>query len=428
VTAGTENEGGSGPRRSPRVRQFAVGDELVLVMSHRQGEIPEDVADRQALTLNASGCAIWELCNGNRSPDEIVNVLAERFSVDRSQLFGQVGHALAELSRLEFIEDLHQVGPSGTTTTFVIAVEDKPYFWWQTAIFLESFRGKLPAGWRTFVVVCNNGQEISSELRKILERYDTAFAQGTNHANTHRIDIGKNGGECHAALNRVEALSVAGKTVSDKDLICLLDSDIFLYGSLNTEVMPKGCAAARNWHIENEKFFSTVEKNAGQGINLNKLLEAIGCDRPFLPGGVNVFVTGEVAKNPKFIADCYRFAHALFLLAHAVGIEVAWMAEMPCFALAMTVNGITYDLLENKELVVSDCDEASIPHGTLYHYYSDPGDFGRAAFRGSKWHKQAYRSDDFLRSDFEFYAGKANTDHERYFFQLAKQARARLDV
>jgi len=314
------------------------------------------------------------------------------------------------------------------TITFVIGIEDKPYFWWQTAIFLESFRGKLPTGWRTFVVVCNNGAKISPELERILNRYSTPFSQSTNHAQTHRIDIGRNGGECHAALNRVEALSVAAKSVRDDDLICLLDSDIFLYGPLNMEIMPSGCAAARNWHIDNTKFFATVNKNAGRGIDLNKLLEAMGCEQPFLPGGVNVFVTGKVAKKEKFIADCYRFAHALFLLARAADVEIAWMAEMPCFALAMTANGIAYELLENTEFLVSSCAEASIPHGTLYHYYSDPKDSGRFAFRGSKWHKQAYHDQDFLLSDFDSFARKASTDHERYFFQLAKQAGARIDV
>lgn len=428
VTARSEHASPLGPRRSAQVRQFAVGDELVLVLSHQKIEAPEETSESQALTLNASGRVIWDLCDGNRSLSEIADTLAQKFSIDQSQLLTQVGHALAELSHLGFIEGLHQSALGKPSTTFVIGIEDKPYFWWQTAIFLESFRGKLPAGWRTFVVVCNNGEELSSDLKRILERYGTAYARATNHANTHRIDIGKNGGECHAALNRVEALSVAGKSVGDKDLICLLDSDIFLYGELNSEIMPNGCAAARNWHIEHPKFFATLEKNGGNGINLSKLLEAMGCEQPFLPGGVNVFITGEVAKNQKFIADCYRFAHALFLLAHAADVEIAWMAEMPCFALAMTANGITYDLLENAELVVSNCAETSIPPGTLYHYYSDPKDCGRFAFLGSKWHKQAYRDDDFLRSDLESFARKASTDHERYFFQLAKQARARIDV
>ena len=370
-------------------------------MPHQRNEAAEETSQIQALTLNASGRAIWDLCDGNRSLSQIADTLAERFAVDRSPLRTQVGHALAELSHLGFIEGLHR-SALGPATTFAIGIEDKPYFWWQTAIFLESFRGKLPDGWRTFVVVCNNGDELSPELKRILERYGTAYAQATNHANTYPIDIGKDGGECHAALNRVEALSVAARSVGDEDLICLLDSDIFLFDGINTEIMPKGCAAARSWHIEHPKFFATVDQNRGNGIDLHKLLEAMGCEQPFLPGGVNVFVTGAVAKNPKFIADCYRFAHALFLLAHAADVEIAWMAEMPCFALAMTVNGIAYDLLENTELVVSSCGETSIPPGTLYHYYSDPKDHGQFAFFDSKWHKQAYHDNDLLRADLEF--------------------------
>lgn len=433
------------PRRNAFVRQFAVGEELVLVMSqHDAGagqdtpssqdtpasqDTPnsQDTPESQALTLNASGRAIWDLCDGSRSVRGISDTLAQKFSVDRSALHTQVGHALSELSHLGFVEGLHQ-STHGPATVFVIGIEDKPYFWWQTAIFLESFRGKLPAGWRTFVVVCNNGEELSSDLKRILERYGTAYVQETNHANTHRIDIGKNGGECHSALNRVEALSAAARSIGDQDLICLLDSDIFLYGELNLDIMPKGCAAARNWHIEHPKFFATVAKNDGNGIDLNKLLEAMGCEQPFLPGGVNVFITGEVAKNQKFIADCYRFAHALFLLAHTADVEIAWMAEMPCFTLAMTANGIPYDLLENTELMVSSCAETSIPPGTFYHYYSDPKDCGRFAFSGSNWHKQAYRDEDVLSADLESFASRAVTDHERSFFQLAMQARARIDA
>jgi hypothetical protein len=416
------------PHRLPHIRQFTVGDELVLVSADETPAGREREAPRRALTLNASGRGIWDLCDGRRSIDGIVDALAAQFSVDKGLLQTQVRQALVQLARQGVIGGIERATPSGPDTTFVIGIEDKPYFWWQTAIWLESLRDKLPAGWRTYVVVCNDGKEISPELRNILTSYDTEFARATNHASSRRIDIGWKGGDCHAALNRVEALSAAAATVRDEDLICLLDSDIFLFGDLNLDIMPKGCAAARNWHIETRPFFSTVDKNGGKGVDLYKLLEAIGCEQPFLPGGVNVFVAGKVARDAKFIADCYRFAHALFLLARAAGVEVAWMAEMPCFTLAMSANGIAYELLERKELIVSDCDEETIPYGTFYHYYSDPKDFGRTAFRNSKWHKQAYVSEDFLKTDFAPFAHKSATDHERYFFQLAKKARQRLDV
>ena len=46
----------------------------------------------------------------------------------------------------------------------------------------------------------------------------------------------------------------------------------------------------------------------------------------------------------------------------------------------------------------------------------------------SRWHKQARENDDLLRSDLRQHIEDAKTDHERYFFQLAKAASDRLDV
>ncbi|MCR9138470.1 MAG: PqqD family protein [Alphaproteobacteria bacterium] len=416
------------PQRRSQVRQFSVGNEIVLVAPDHSDGAEGDESINQAVTLNSSSSIIWSLCDGKRSTDEVVDALLAQFPVERDFLVPQVGQVLSELSRLGFLERREADLTAHVPTTFVIGIEDKPYFWWQTAIFLESFRGKLPLGWKTYVVVCNNRHPISHELQAIFDAYETDFDVATNHAQTNLIDVGNKGGECHAALNRVEALAVAGQTVGKSELIALLDSDIFLYGDLNLDIMPNGCAMPRNWHIEKDIFFSTVDINKGKGIDLHKLLDAMGCEQQFLPGGVNVFMTGEVAQNEKVIADCFRFAHALFLLARAADVELAWIAEMPCFALALTANNIKYELREEKELLVSDCDEESIPAGTLYHYYSDPGDFGRAAFRDSKWHKQAYRDVDFLRSDLRQLSKEARTDHERYFFQLAKAARDRLDV
>jgi len=416
------------PSRLPHVRQFAVRDELILVAPEDGSEILEDGADNLALAINQTGRAIWDLCDGNHTPEDIARALEPEFDVDSEILLEHVGQALADLSRLRLIGGFVEHSRVRIPTTFAIGIEDKPYFWWQTAIFLESFRGKLPAGWQTFVVVCNDGAPLSDELRNILEAYGTKYARSTNHARTNKIDVGHEGGMAYAAANRVEALAVVAEQIDPAGMICLLDSDIFLYGGLQLDIMPTRCAVARNWHIESELFFSTVDKNDGKGVDLRKLLEAVGCDRPFAPGGVNVFVTAEVATNKKFIADCYRFAHALYLLGRVAGAEVAWMAEMPCFALAMTANGIDYDLLEQKEFLVSDCNEPSIPAGTFYHYYSDPKDIGRAAFKDSKWHKQAYHGRDFLNTDFDEFAGNATTEHEKYFFQLAAKARNRLHV
>lgn len=405
-----------------------MADEAVLVRPREAARILDGADENRAVSLNQSSRAIWELCDGGRSVDEIVSALETRFPVSRKVLRRQVDDTIASMAALGFLDGMRKRAKTKSGTTFVIGVEDKPFFWWQTAIFLESLKDKLPEGWQSLVVVCKNQEPISDELRSILSTYETDFVRGTNHAQSNPIDIGWKGGNSYAALNRIEALSKAAERVDDGDMICLLDSDTFLYRDINFDIMPKRCAAPRNWHIENEPFFSSVKKNEGRGVNLAKLLDAIGCDDQYQPGGVNVFVTGKVARTPKFIADCFRFAHALYLLGRIAGAPITWMAEMPCFTLAMTANGIAWDLLDKKEFLVSSCREPTIPAGTLYHYYSDPADFGRGAFHGSKWHKQAYRREDFLLSDFRQFVADAKTDHEKYFFELVVNARERLHV
>ena len=414
------------PCRRPRIREFRVKDEVVLVAAPDVAGLLDLSDSNRALSLNRSGCAIWDLCDGNRSVEDIVDVIRMRFRVDRNALRQQVGDALARMARLGFLDGIRSRTKARPGTAFVLGIEDKPYFWWQTAIFLESVRGKLPDGWRTLVVVCNDRAPISDELENIISIYEADYAQGANYDQSQRLDVWLNGGSYYSALNRIEALLVAAGHVDESDMICLLDSDIFLFGDINLDIMPKRCAAPRNWHIQTEPFFSSVAINQGRGVDLAKLLEAIGCDKTFKPGGVNVFVTSAVAKNGKFIADCFRFAQAIFLLGRVAGATNTWMAEMPCFTLAMTANGIAWDLLEQEEFLISSCQESAITAGTFYHYYSDPADFGKAAFLHSKWHKQAFSKDNFLLSDFRQFAADAKTDHEKYFFQLALNARERL--
>jgi Coenzyme PQQ synthesis protein D (PqqD) len=401
---------------------------LILPENGRGPAEPE--AAKRALTLNRSGRAIWDLCDGARSIGEITDALAAHFSADREVLARDVLDTLAKFSQLGIVGDITKEVAMAPATTFVIGVEDKPYHWWQTALFLESFRGKLPAGWQTIVVVCNNGEPLSDDIKQVLAAYETKFTEARNFAKAHPLDAGSEAGSLHAGLNRVEALSAASRYVDDNDTICLLDSDTFLYRDLNLDIMPQQCALPRNWHIDHEKFFSTTVGNDGNGIKLRTLLDSIGCDAEFKPGGVNVFVTGEIAKNAKFVADCFRFAQVLFLLGRIAGLKKIWIAEMPCFALALTANRIPYDLLENQEFLVPSCTEKSLPIGSIYHYYSDPADFGRAAFADSKWHKHAYRWENFLRSDYRSFlaaaASESATDHEKYFFELAERARKRL--
>jgi hypothetical protein len=297
----------------PEIREFRVGDEAVLVLPEDGRGPAEPQAATRALTLNRSGRAIWDLCDGVHSISEITDALAARFSADREVLARDVLETLANFSQLGIVGDITKEMAVAPATTFVIGVEDKPYHWWQTALFLESFGGKLPAGFQTLVVVCNNGEPLSDDIKQILAGYETKFTEARNYAKGHPLDVGSEAGSLHAALNRVEALSAASRYVDDNDIICLLDSDTFLYRDLNLNIMPQQCALPRNWHIDHEKFFSTTPGNDGNGIKLRTLLDSIGCDdAEFKPGGVNVFVTGEVAKNVKLVADCFRFAQVLF--------------------------------------------------------------------------------------------------------------------
>ena len=161
-------------------------------------------------------------------------------------------------------------------------------------------------------------------------------------------------------------------------------------------------------------------------IHLPTLLASIGCPHAFKPGGVLVFLTGRTIKTKKFIQDCFRFTQILYLLGTIVEVPKTWLAEMPCFALALTANGIDYDLIDVPEFVPQHPWEQSIAPGSLYHYYHDLKDGGDGAFHGSKWYKQLFFHIDFLNTDMDGFHAAAQTDHGQYFFELAKQAQQRL--
>ena len=101
---------------------------------------------------------------------------------------------------------------------------------------------------------------------------------------------------------------------------------------------------------------------------------------------------------------------------------------MPCYALALTANGIPYDIFDRQEFAVSNFDRETILPGTFYHYYHDLKDGGDGAFWHSIWHKQEYFQTDLLKSDLDRFHKAAATDHERYFFELATRGQRRLDA
>ena len=98
---------------------------------------------------------------------------------------------------------------------------------------------------------------------------------------------------------------------------------------------------------------------------------------------------------------------------------------MPCFALALAANGIEHRVIPSKSFLVDK--DPWIPSGAFYHYYGDLKDSAvDGAFYDSDWHKQRYAFTDLLKTDLEALSRAAVTDHERFFFELAKRASRRL--
>lgn len=87
------------PSRSETVVARRVREESVLVPILRQGT---DVGS--VYGLNAVGSAIWELLDGRTTGHEIVDVLVERFEVDRSRAVRDYEAFVARLEALGFVE------------------------------------------------------------------------------------------------------------------------------------------------------------------------------------------------------------------------------------------------------------------------------------------------------------------------------------
>ena len=124
---------------------------------------------------------------------------------------------------------------------FVFGVEDKPYFHWQLGILFESLVGQLRAGWDITLVVCNDQARLSPELARLVAIHGLRVISDAMHS--HSIDFSSHDGG-YVALNRVEALRAIAPHVDPEDVICLMDTDVFLYGELNVDLFPRGNAMA----------------------------------------------------------------------------------------------------------------------------------------------------------------------------------------
>jgi hypothetical protein len=383
-----------------------------------------EAAGARATTLNPSAAVIRDLCDQGRSIFQIVATLRERFVADDVQLYVDVIDAILELRRLGLAAWPGAGLSDRPPVKFVMGIEDKTYFHWQLPIFFESLIGQLPKGWEILVVVCNDHHPLSDTLVRIVERYGVTYVTGANHPASQNMDFA-GGGDHYVPLNRIEALRAVAPSLGDDDIVCLVDTDNFLYRQLDLDIFPTGNALCANEIIEHNPFFTHAHD--GAGVDLQTLLGSVGCQTRLGRGGVAVFLTGSTVKNTKFVDDCFRFTQVVYLLAKIAGQSnrVAWISEMPCFALSLTANAIPYDVTDSRSFMVEKA--RSVPEGTFYHYYGDFKDTSiEGAFYDSDWHKQWYFHDDFLTTSLEERFLAAVTPHEQYFFELARRAHHRL--
>ena len=304
---------------------------------------------------------------------------------------------------------------------FVVGIDDRVYMRWQLSILLESLHGKLPPGWEVWVVVCNGHEELSADLKRILETYGARHFTGVNHPRDQNMDFAA-GRDVYVPLNRIEALRVVGEHLGADDLVCLTETDVFLYGDLNPTVFPQGNALFDNWIVREPLFFGYGHETIG--VRLPLLLEAMGCKTPFKPGGVTIFLDAATVRNEKVIQDAFRFTQVLYLLGSMLEVKF-WTAEMPAVALSLTLNGIDYELIQTPEFTTQNHDDERIRPGSFYHYFSDLRDNGHGAFLGSQWYKHRYMFENFLLHDFGPFRRAAGTDHEKVFFAVAERTRRR---
>jgi hypothetical protein len=396
----------------------------------------------QAYALNESGAAIWSLCDGTHTLPDMLHALRSHYAGEDINVLADLADTLLRLRGFELIDTA--VGPlprcadstavvrasaahGGARVRFVFGIEDRVYFHWQLAILFESLVGQLPPGWDVTVVVCNDHAELSPELARLLDVYGVCAVTGVNRGRSPDIDFSEGRGG-YTALNRVEALNAIADCVEADDVVCLMDTDVFLYGALREDLFPTGNALARNGMIGEPVFMGGAPGGRGRGVDLNKLLASIGCETALKPGGVTVFITGATARNKKVIRDCFRFAQILFLLGKVLDLpgQATWVAEMACFAMALTPNGIDYELLDTSQFAVLPPGQETVPDGAFFHYFNDINDGGGGPFRDSEWHKQLFANSDFLLADLESFRACAASDLERRFLDLALAARHRV--
>lgn len=418
----------SRPRQRPGFVAFPVANELVLLSP--EGEV--------AHALNQSAAGVWELCDGEHTPLDMIAKLREFYGGDDIRMLADISDVLFRFHHLGLVElERPTIGSAasmavrldprdtlGPRVRFVFGIEDKPYFHWQLAILFESMVGQLAPGWDITVIVCNDHGPVSDELERVLRTYGIRGITGQNHAHSHKIDFSAHD-DGYVALNRVEALRVIAPYLDAEDVVCLMDTDLFLYGDLQVDLFPAHNAMAASQIIADKLFMGYGSEH--EGIDLQKLLNALGCERELKRGGVTVFMTGATLGHDEVIRDCFRFAQIMYLMGKASGLgdKNVWLAEMACFAMALTANRIDYELLDTRQFAVPFPEE-TMPTGSFFHYYADVNDGRGGPFPGSEWNKQLFYDRDFLAEDLESFRRGAQSDIEKRFLDLSIAARRRL--
>jgi hypothetical protein len=92
---------GTRPGRAQDVREYPLGDEVLLFADGRQ----------VVHALNTSAWAVWDLCDGSRTVREIARELAELVGRDPASLEPEVVRTVEELGKLGLLEDEEKRGP-----------------------------------------------------------------------------------------------------------------------------------------------------------------------------------------------------------------------------------------------------------------------------------------------------------------------------
>ena len=83
------------PSHKPGVLHYDVLDEMVVYC-------PDSM---QAASLNESARAIWELCDGTRTIEDICTELASQVGLPKEQLQDDVNSVIDRLRQLDFLRD-----------------------------------------------------------------------------------------------------------------------------------------------------------------------------------------------------------------------------------------------------------------------------------------------------------------------------------